>query len=129
MCLLGPSGAGKSTLASLVTRAVDPVGGSVHIDGTDLRDVTLASVRANVSILLQETVLFATSVRENIRYGRLDATDIEVELAARAALADEFISALPQGYETVLGSRGGTLSGGQRQRIAIARAMLRGAPS
>lgn len=128
VCLLGPSGAGKSTLASLVTRAVDPVGGSVHIDGTDLRDVTLASVRANVSILLQETVLFATSVRENIRYGRLDATDIEVELAARAALADEFISALPQGYETVLGSRGGTLSGGQRQRIAIARAMLRGAP-
>lgn len=128
VCLLGASGAGKSTLASLVVRAVDPLWGDVRIDGTDLRDATLSSVRASVSILLQDTVLFATSVRENIRYGRLDATDAEVEEAARRARAHEFVMALPHGYDTVLGTRGNTLSGGQRQRVAIARAMLRDAP-
>ena len=128
ICLLGPSGAGKSTLAGLLVRMVDPVGGQVRIDGVDVRDVTMASVRAQFSVLLQESVLFAASVRENIRYGRLDATAAEVEAAARGANAHDFIAALPNGYDTVLGSRGNTLSGGQRQRIAIARAMLRDAP-
>ena len=128
LCLLGPSGAGKSTLAGLITRAADPSAGRVMIDQIDIRDATIASVRAQASVVLQEAVLFATSVRENIRVGRLDATDEEVTDAARRALADGFIRALPEGYETELGDRGGTLSGGQRQRIAIARAFLRNAP-
>jgi len=128
VCLLGPSGAGKSTLVGLLVRMVDPHGGQVRIDGVDVRDATLASVRSQVSVLLQESVLFAATVRENIRYGRLDASATEVEQAARRANAHDFITALPDGYDTVLGSRGNTLSGGQRQRIAIARAMLRDAP-
>jgi ATP-binding cassette subfamily B protein len=128
VCLLGPSGAGKSTIAGLLTRTADPVGGAVSIDGADLRDATLASLRSSVSVVLQEAVLFAASVRENIRYGRMEATDAEVEEAARRALADDFIRELPEGYDTVLGDRGSTLSGGQRQRIAIARALLRDAP-
>jgi ATP-binding cassette subfamily B protein len=128
ICLLGPSGAGKSTLVGLLLRMVDPSSGSVRIDGMDVRNATLASVRSQVSVLLQESVLFATSVHENIRYGRLDATLAEVEDAARRANAHDFITELPDGYNTVLGSRGNTLSGGQRQRIAIARAMLRNAP-
>lgn len=128
VCLLGPSGAGKSTLAALVGRSMDPAWGRVTIDGVDLRAATLDSVRGAVSVVLQETVLFATTVRENIRHGRLDATDAEVESAARRARAHGFIAALPEGYDTVLGGRGNTLSGGQRQRIAIARAMLRDAP-
>ncbi|WP_405373973.1 MULTISPECIES: ABC transporter ATP-binding protein [unclassified Microbacterium] len=128
VCLLGPSGAGKSTLASLATRTVDPAWGTVSIDGVDLREATVASVRSQVSVLLQDTVLFATTVRENIRFGRLDATDDEIEDAARAASAHEFVLSLPEGYDTLLGGRGDTLSGGQRQRIAIARAILRDAP-
>ncbi|MCM6764293.1 ABC transporter ATP-binding protein/permease [Rathayibacter sp. ZW T2_19] len=128
VCLLGASGAGKSTLASLLVRASDPRRGRIALDGTDLRDATLSSLRASISLLLQDSVLFATSVRENIRYGRLDATDAEVEEAARRANASDFVEALPDGFETVLGERGGTLSGGQRQRIAIARALLRDAP-
>ncbi|WP_244907117.1 ABC transporter ATP-binding protein [Rathayibacter caricis] len=128
VCLLGASGAGKSTLVSLLVRASDPRSGSLAIDGTDLRDATLSSLRSSISLLLQDSVLFATTVRENIRYGRLDATDAEVEQAARRANALEFVVALPDGFETVLGERGGTLSGGQRQRIAIARALLRNAP-
>ncbi|MFI8632761.1 ABC transporter ATP-binding protein [Microbacterium sp. NPDC077663] len=128
VCLLGPSGAGKSTLAALVGRSMDPAWGRVTIDGVDLRAATLESVRGAVSVVLQDTVLFATTVRENIRHGRLDATDAEVEAAARRARAHEFIAALPEGYDTVLGGRGNTLSGGQRQRIAIARALLRDAP-
>ena len=128
VCLLGASGAGKSTLASLLVRASDPRRGCIAIDGTDLRDATLASLRSSISLLLQDSVLFATTVRENIRYGRLDATDAEVEEAARRANASDFVEALPDGFETVLGERGGTLSGGQRQRIAIARALLRDAP-
>jgi ATP-binding cassette subfamily B protein len=128
ICLLGPSGAGKSTLVGLLLRMADPSRGRVSIDGVDVRDATLASVRSQVSVLLQESVLFAASVGENIRYGRLDATMAEVEAAARAANAHEFIAALPDGYNTILGSRGNTLSGGQRQRIAIARALLRDAP-
>lgn len=128
VCLLGPSGAGKSTLASYLLRLADPRDGGILLDGHDVRDVTLQSLRSQVSILLQESVLFATTVRENIRYGRLDATDAEVEVAARRAGAHEFVTGLPEGYETELGTRGDTLSGGQRQRIAIARAMLRDAP-
>lgn len=125
--LVGPSGSGKSTLAALVLRLYDPTGGTVTIDGHDLRDLTLASVRGQVAVVLQESVLFATSVRENIRYGRPDATDAEVEAAARVAHADEFVRRLEYGYDTVLGERGTGLSGGQRQRIAIARAVLRDA--
>lgn len=125
---LGPSGAGKSTLASMILRMVDPREGSVSLGGQDLRDLTIASVRAHVSILLQDSVLFGTTVRENIRFGRLDATDEEIEAVAVLAQADGFIRALPQGYETVLGESANDLSGGQRQRVAVARAMLRQAP-
>lgn len=128
VCLLGPSGAGKSTLAGLLVRSADPRSGRVRLDGIDISRATLTSVRASVSLLLQESVLFATTVRENIRFGRLDATDAEVEEAARRADAHDFIAALPEGYDTVLGARGDTLSGGQRQRLAIARAMLRDSP-
>jgi ATP-binding cassette, subfamily B, bacterial len=126
--LLGPSGAGKSTLASYLLRLADVDEGTVRIEFYDTREVALEELRAKVSILLQESVLFTTTVRENIRYGRLDATDEEVEAAARAAGAHEFIMALPEGYDTELGARGDTLSGGQRQRIAIARAMVRNSP-
>jgi ATP-binding cassette subfamily B protein len=100
----------------------------VLVDGHDMRDLTLASLRSQVAIVLQESVLFATDVRENIRFGSATASDEEVEHAARLARADEFIRALPDGYDSELGERGATLSGGQRQRIAIARAMLRDAP-
>jgi ATP-binding cassette subfamily B protein len=126
--VLGPSGAGKSTLASMILRMVDPWEGSVSLGGQDLRTLTIASVRAHVSILLQDSVLFGTSVRENIRFGRLDATDEEIEAVAALAQADGFIRALPEGYETVLGEAANDLSGGQRQRLAVARAMLRKAP-
>jgi ATP-binding cassette subfamily B protein len=124
--VLGPSGAGKSTLASMILRMVDPWKGSVSLGGEDLRALKIASVRSHVSILLQDSVLFGTSVRENIRFGRLDATDEEIEAVAALAQADGFIRALPQGYETVLGEAANDLSGGQRQ--AVARAMLRKAP-
>ena len=126
--ILGASGAGKSTLMSYLLRLSQPDSGSIFIDGYDTHNVTRASLRSNVSVLLQESVLFAATVRENIRYGRLDATDAEVEDAARAASADGFIRGLPDGYDTVLGNRGDTLSGGQRQRLAIARALVRDAP-
>lgn len=126
--ILGASGAGKSTLTSYLLRLSQPDSGSIFIDGYDSRNVTRSSLRSNLSVLLQESVLFAASVRENIRYGRLDASDAEVEAAARAAQADEFIRSLPEGYDTVLGNRGDTLSGGQRQRLAIARALVRNAP-
>lgn len=126
--LLGPSGAGKSTLASYLLRLADVDEGTVRIEFYDTREVALEELRNKVSILLQESVLFTTTVRENIRYGRLEATDEEIEAAARAAGAHEFIMALPEGYDTELGARGDTLSGGQRQRIAIARAMVRNSP-
>ncbi|MBG6183471.1 ATP-binding cassette subfamily B protein [Arthrobacter sp. CAN_A214] len=126
--VVGPSGSGKSTLVSLLVRMMDPVSGSVHLDGRDLRAITLASLRANVSLVLQDSVLFTGTIRENIRYGRIDATDAEVESAARTASVHGFVSAFADGYDTVVGERGGTLSGGQRQRIAIARALLRNAP-
>ena len=109
-------------------RFYDPVAGAVTIDGQDIRDFTLDSLRNNISVVLQDSVLFSTTVRDNIAYGRLDATEEEIIVAARAAEADDFIRTLPEGYETVLGERGETLSGGQRQRIAIARAILRDAP-
>ncbi|WP_026549701.1 ABC transporter ATP-binding protein [Arthrobacter sp. Br18] len=126
--VVGPSGSGKSTLVSLMVRMMDPLSGSVQLDGRDLRSVTLASLRANVSLVLQDSVLFTGTIRENIRYGRVDATDFEVESAAQLAHVHEFVSAFADGYDTVVGERGGTLSGGERQRIAIARALLRDAP-
>src|SRR5262249_6547711 len=128
VALVGPSGTGKSTLASLLLRLYDPTAGRVLIDGHDVREYTLASLRAQVSVVLQDTVLFAASVRDNIGYGAPGSSPEAVEEAARLANAHDFILALPQGYDTVLGERGVTLSGGQRQRIAIARAALRRAP-
>jgi ATP-binding cassette subfamily B protein len=128
VALVGPSGSGKSTLVSLILRLYDPVEGRILIDGQDLREYTLDSLRQQISVVLQESVLFAVSVRDNIAYGRLGATDKEVEKAARLANAHDFIMELPEGYDTILGERGATLSGGQRQRIAIARAAIRHAP-
>jgi ABC-type multidrug transport system fused ATPase/permease subunit len=126
--LVGFSGAGKSTVAQLVPRLYDPDEGTVAVDGLDVRDVTLASLRAQVSLVLQETVLLSGSVAENIGYGIADATQADVVTAARMANAHGFITDLPAGYATELGERGLTLSGGQRQRIAIARAFIRRAP-
>ncbi|QQM68450.1 ABC transporter ATP-binding protein [Actinomyces weissii] len=128
VAFIGPSGSGKSTLVSLLVRAQDPTSGVVTLDGHDLRDLDLTQLRANVSLLHQEAVLFTGTIRDNIRLGRQDATDTEVEEAARAAHAHDFITRLPEGYDTVVGERGGTLSGGQRQRVAIARALLRSSP-
>ena len=125
IAFVGPSGAGKSTIANLLPRFYEINNGSISIDGHDIRDVTIKSLREQIGIVPQETMLFSTSVRENIRYGRLDATDEEVEAAARAANADGFIRDLPQGYDTQIGERGLNLSGGQRQRMAIARAILK----
>jgi ABC-type multidrug transport system fused ATPase/permease subunit len=128
LALVGPSGAGKSTVAKLLLRFYDPSAGEVRLDGRDLRDLRLGDLRDNVSLLLQETLVFHGTVRENIAYGKTGATDDEIEAAARAADAHEFIAALPHGYDTVVGQKGRRLSGGQRQRIAIARAMIRDAP-
>jgi subfamily B ATP-binding cassette protein MsbA len=128
VALVGPSGAGKSTLAHLVARFYDVTSGRITIDGRDLRAVTLASLRAQIATVSQDTFLFNESVASNIRYGRRDATDQEVREAARNALAHDFIEALPAGYQTVIGERGAKLSGGQRQRLAIARALLKNAP-
>jgi len=128
VAIVGPSGAGKSSVAMLISRLRDPDSGQVRIDGHDLCDLTVASVRSQVAVVLQDSVLFATTVRENIGYGLPDATDEMVYAAAELAGAHEFIMALPEGYETVVGERGDTLSGGQRQRIAIARAAVRDAP-
>lgn len=125
VALVGPSGGGKSTLVSLLLRLYDPLEGQILIDDHDLREYKLESLRRQVSIVLQESVLFAVSVRDNIAYGSLGATDAEIEAAAQLANAHEFIMELPQGYDTLLGERGATLSGGQRQRIAIARAAVR----
>ena len=126
--LVGESGAGKSTVARLLLRFYDPQRGSVCIDGEDIRHYTLASLRSQISIVMQEPHLFALSVRENIAYGRLDATDADIERAARLAKAHDFIEHLPEGYDTVLSEGGASLSAGQRQRIAIARAIVRDAP-
>jgi ATP-binding cassette subfamily B protein len=128
VAVVGRSGAGKSTLASLLLRLHDPTQGQILIDGHDIRDFTLASLRAQISVVLQESFLFAASIRENIAYGATETSPEAVEAAARLAGAHEFISALLQGYDTAVGERGATLSGGQRQRIAIARAAIRQAP-
>jgi ATP-binding cassette subfamily B protein len=128
VALVGPSGAGKSTVARLLLRFADPSAGRVLIDGADARAYALDDLRANVAVVLQETLVFDATVFENIAYGRAGATLAEVEAAARAADAHEFITALPEGYDTRVGQRGRKLSGGQRQRIAVARAMVRDAP-
>lgn len=125
IALVGPSGAGKSTIANLVPRFYDVTGGAIRIDGHDIRDVTVSSLREQVGIVPQETNLFNDTVYNNILYGRLDATKEEILAAAKAANADEFIQQLPDGYQTYLGDRGVNISGGQRQRIAIARAILK----
>jgi ATP-binding cassette, subfamily B, multidrug efflux pump len=124
VAILGTTGAGKSTLVNLLPRFYDVTRGSVRIDGYDVRDITLDSLRCQISIVLQEARLFAGSVRDNIAYGKPDATQTEIEAAARAAQANAFIAELPQGYETLVGEHGIGLSGGQRQRLAIARALL-----
>ncbi|MCB2154065.1 ABC transporter ATP-binding protein/permease [bacterium] len=126
--LVGASGSGKSTMVRLLPRFYDPTKGSIRIDGHDLRDVTFRSLREQIAIVTQETILFDTTIFYNIAYGRRDATMEEVQAAAEAANAHQFISELPDGYDTRIGERGGQLSGGQRQRVAIARALLRNAP-
>ena len=123
--LVGPSGAGKSTLVTLIPRFYDPTEGRITLDGVDLRELELETLRAQIGTVPQETQLFSGSVRDNIRYGRPGATDAEVKGAAAAANAHDFIAAFPEGYETVVGERGIKLSGGQRQRVAIARALLK----
>ena len=126
--LVGPTGAGKTTLMSLIPRFYDPSHGRILLDGKDIRTLTLGSLRAQVSIVLQEPLLFSGSIAENIRYGRLEATDEEIVSAAKSANAHDFIERLPDGYKTEIGERGAQLSGGERQRIAVARAFLKDAP-
>ena len=128
VALVGPSGSGKTTVANLLPRFYDIQAGSLKIDGADIRDLELNSLRKQLSIVSQDTFLFNTSVRDNIAYGSLDATDSQIQEAAEAAYAHEFIIQLPEGYDTVIGERGITLSGGQRQRLSIARALLRNTP-
>jgi len=128
VALVGPSGAGKSTLLNLIPRFYDVSSGRVLVGGVDIRDVTMASLRAQIALVSQETALFDETIRANIAYGRPGASEDEIFAAARLAAAHDFIAALPEGYETVIGENGVKLSGGQRQRIAIARAMLRNAP-
>jgi subfamily B ATP-binding cassette protein MsbA len=128
VALVGPSGSGKTTVANLLPRFYDVTSGAIRIDGHDLRSVKLASLRALVATVAQDTFLFNDSVENNIRYGRPAASEDEVRLAARSAMAEEFIAALPEGFQTIIGERGAKLSGGQRQRLAIARALLKNAP-
>jgi ATP-binding cassette subfamily B protein len=128
VAFVGPSGAGKSTTFQLLLRFYDPESGRVLIDGVDVSQADPLAVRGRIGLVPQDTVLFAASARENIRYGRPGASDADVEEAAKAAAADEFLRKLPEGYDTFLGERGTRLSGGQRQRIAIARAILRDPP-
>ncbi|MER6226092.1 ABC transporter ATP-binding protein [Streptomyces sp900105755] len=128
VALVGASGSGKSTLAKLQLRFYDPDRGAVRLDGTDLRELSLTDVRENIAVVLQETLVFHGTVRENIAYGRPSATEAEIVAAARAADAHEFVERLPDGYDTLVGQRGRTLSGGQCRRLAIARAMIRDAP-
>lgn len=128
IALVGPSGGGKTTLCSLIPRFYEANSGSITVDGTDIKDVTLASLRSNIGVVQQDVYLFSGSVRENIAYGRADATDEEIKEAARLAGADEFISQLPDGYDTYVGERGVKLSGGQKQRISIARVFLKDPP-
>ena len=122
--MLGATGSGKSTIINLIPRFYDVSGGRICVDGYDVRDVTLNSLRDQIGIVLQETVLFAASIRENIAFGLDNVSDADVVEAAKAAQAHEFITAMEKGYDTEVGERGVTLSGGQKQRIAIARALL-----
>jgi len=124
IALLGPTGSGKSTVVNLMPRFYDVTGGGILIDKHDIRDVTLVSLRQNIGIVQQDVFLFIDTIRENIRYGRLDATDEEVEAAAKTARIHDFIMTLPDAYDTWVGERGVTLSGGQKQRISIARTLL-----
>jgi len=126
--LVGMTGSGKSTIVSLIPRFYDPTAGRILIDGADLRAYTLQGIRRQIGFVLQDTVLFRGTVRDNIVYGRPDATEEQIIAAARLANADEFIVRMPRGYDTMIGERGVTLSGGQRQRIGIARALIRDAP-
>jgi ATP-binding cassette subfamily B protein len=128
VALVGPSGAGKTTILQLLMRFYDPQQGRITLDGLALPDLARADFRQAIALVPQDPVIFATSARENIRFGRPDATDVEVEAAAKAAAAHDFLTALPQGYDSYLGERGVMLSGGQKQRVAIARAILRDAP-
>jgi subfamily B ATP-binding cassette protein MsbA len=128
VAIVGSSGAGKSTLVQLIPRFFDVSGGAIRIDGHDVRDLTLASIRAQIAIVTQETILFNDTVRNNIAYGQPNVTDQAVVEAARTALADDFVRQLPEGYNTIIGEKGLRLSGGERQRIAIARAVLKNAP-
>jgi ABC-type multidrug transport system fused ATPase/permease subunit len=128
VALVGGTGAGKSTLLSLVPRFYDPVRGRMLLAERDLRDITKKSLRAQIGIVLQDTILFSTTVRENIAYGRPDASEEEIREAAGRAQADEFIRRMPDGYDSAVGERGGRLSVGQRQRIGVARAFLKNAP-
>jgi subfamily B ATP-binding cassette protein MsbA len=125
LALVGPSGAGKSTIFNLIPRFYDPTAGAITIDGCDLRSVTQLSLREQIGVVPQETLLFGGTIRENILYGRLDASEEEMIAAARAANAHDFILGFPKQYDTLVGERGMNLSGGQRQRIAIARAILK----
>jgi ABC-type multidrug transport system fused ATPase/permease subunit len=128
VALVGLTGAGKTTLVSLIPRFYDPTVGRVTIDGVDVRQYRVRSLRDKIAIVLQDPVLFAGTIADNLRYGRLDATDEEVEEAARAAHAHEFIARLPNGYQTEIAQAGGSLSGGERQRLSVARAILKNAP-
>ena len=128
LALVGPSGSGKTTLTGLIPRLWDTTAGTIRIDDIDIREVTVASLRGRIGLVAQEATLFGGTIRENILYGRLDATEAEMIAAAQAANAHDFISTLPDGYDTVVGDRGSRLSGGQRQRVAIARAILKDPP-
>ena len=128
LTIVGPSGAGKSTISRLLFRFYEVTGGSISIDGQDIRDVTQKSLRMAIGMVPQDTVLFNDTIRYNIRYGRWEASNAEVEEAARLAQIDDFIRLSPKGYETEVGERGLKLSGGEKQRVAIARTILKGPP-
>ena len=128
VAIVGPSGAGKSTIFHLILRFYDPVSGTISFDGVPIADTDPLALRRHIALVPQDTVIFAASISDNIRFGRPEANDADVRRAAELALASEFINRLPQGFDTPVGERGVTLSGGQRQRIAIARAILRDAP-
>jgi ATP-binding cassette subfamily B protein/subfamily B ATP-binding cassette protein MsbA len=128
VALVGLTGAGKTTLVSLIPRFYDASAGRVLVDGVDVRQYQLRSLRERIAIVLQEPVLFSGTIADNLRYGRLDATSEEIEAAARAAHAHDFISRLPKGYDTPVAEAGGSLSGGERQRLSVARAILKNAP-
>src|SRR6185369_5892130 len=128
VAIVGPSGAGKSTISRLLFRLYDISGGRILIDGQDIREVTQGSLRASIGMVPQDTVLFNDTIRYNIRYGRWDASDAEVEQAAQLAQIDHFIRMAPKGYETQVGERGLKLSGGEKQRVAIARTVLKAPP-